>query len=210
MPNWCNNGVTITHTDSDEITALADAMAEGRFLDHVKPVPQDLKDTMSGSYGDDERQALLEAKTASNLEKYGYGNWYDFCVNEWGTKWDVDCDGTVHLDDEGHTVHASFDSAWAPPIGIYEELEAKGFEVRAYYYEPGMGFVGKWENGYDDCHNLDGARSDTVRDIIGEELDDYWCISENMAEWEEENEEPDAVTEWYEDGVEKLGLDPHK
>jgi hypothetical protein len=28
-----------------------------------------------------------------------------------------------------------------------------------------------------------------VRDMIGEELDDYFGISESMADWEEENEE---------------------
>jgi hypothetical protein len=28
-----------------------------------------------------------------------------------------------------------------------------------------------------------------VRDMIGEELDDYFCISESMADWEEENQE---------------------
>jgi hypothetical protein len=28
-----------------------------------------------------------------------------------------------------------------------------------------------------------------VRDIIGEELDDYFAISESMADWEEENQE---------------------
>jgi hypothetical protein len=27
--------------------------------------------------------------------------------------------------------------------------------------------------------------------LIGEELDDYFCISESMAEWEEENKELD-------------------
>jgi hypothetical protein len=28
-----------------------------------------------------------------------------------------------------------------------------------------------------------------VRDYIGEELDDYFCISESMSDWEEENKE---------------------
>jgi hypothetical protein len=190
MPNWASNGVTITHTDTAKIDALSKAMSEGKFCDFVIPVPQELRDTMAGSYGsDDERQALLEAQTRTNMEKYGYGNWYDFCVGRWHTKWDVDCQGTIEIADDGHTIHASFDSAWAPPTGVYEELVEQGYEVTAYYYEPGMGFVGKWDNGCDDCYEYHGHDSKTVRDYIGEELDDYFGISEDMAQWEEENEE---------------------
>jgi hypothetical protein len=189
MPNWCNNGVTITHSDPAKISALADAMAAGKFLNHIIPVPQSLMDTLAGSYGDDERQKLLEAQTADNIAKYGYSNWYDFCVSRWGTKWDVDCSGTIEIADDGHTIHASFDSAWSPPINVYEAMVEQGYEVIGHYYEPGMCFVGKWDNGYDECYELGGYDSKTVRDAIGEELDDYWCISENMAEWEAENEE---------------------
>ena len=40
MPNWCNNSVTITHTDPAKITALADAFAEARFCEAVIPTPE--------------------------------------------------------------------------------------------------------------------------------------------------------------------------
>jgi hypothetical protein len=59
----------------------------------------------------------------------------------------------------------------------------------AFYYEPGMQFVGKWDNGVDDYIEYGGEDSTTVRDTIGEELDDYFGISDSMAEWEEENAE---------------------
>lgn len=208
MPNWCSNGVTITHEDSTKIALLAEAMREGKFCNFAIPVPQDLKDTMSGSYGDDERQALLEAQTARNVETHGYGNWYDFCVNRWGTKWDVNCDGGVEVSDDGLTIDASFESAWSPPCGVYEALVEDGYDVVGYYYEPGMGYVGKWDNGCDDCIDYSGHNSKTVRDEIGEELDDYFGISESMAEYEEED--MDEVQEWYEEGVEKKGLVPHE
>jgi hypothetical protein len=86
-------------------------------------------------------------------------------------------------------VQASFDTAWAPPTGAYEKLMALGFEIEAFYYEPGMCFVGKWEDGIDEYYEYGGETSATVREAIGEELDDYFCISESMAEWEEENQE---------------------
>jgi hypothetical protein len=185
MPNWCSNGVEISHQDPAKIKALAEAMREGKFCSHVIPVPEDLQ-IVAGFLGDEAEQKELERKTAENREKYGYGNWYDFCVGRWGTKWDVDCQVTSEDD---NSVMASFDSAWAPPIGVYEMLVDEGFEVVAYYYEPGMAFVGKWDNGEDYCYEYGGYTSETVREAIGEELDDYFCISEEMKQWEEENEE---------------------
>jgi hypothetical protein len=189
MPNWCANGVTVTHSDPAKIAALAEAMREGRFLDHIVPVPLCLKETVAGSFGDPEKQAALERSQQENLNNHNYKDWYDFCVNEWGTKWDVNCEGTIDISPDGLTVTASFDSAWAPPCRVYEAMVEEGYEVTAYYYEPGMCFVGKWEDGEDGCYEYGGYDSNTVRDAIGAELDDYFCISENMAEWEEENNE---------------------
>jgi hypothetical protein len=206
MPNWCSNGVTITHTDPRKISALADAMKEGRFLNHIIPVPVDLTAEGSASHGGPDAERYDEIR-AENLEKHGYANWYDFCVDRWGTKWDVDCDGVIEVSEDGLTVNASFDSAWAPPCGVYEAMTEDGYEVEAYFYEPGMCFVGKWDNGIDDCYEYGNCNSNTVRDYIGEELDDYFCISESMAEYEDEDK--DELTLWYEEGVEKLGLTPH-
>ena len=87
MPNWCNNGLTLEHKDSAMVQRAYDALREGRFLQEFIPCPQDLIDTVSGSVG--EGQDALEAKQAANREKYGYATWYDYNVNEWGTKWDV-------------------------------------------------------------------------------------------------------------------------
>lgn len=212
MPNWCSNYIEVSHENPAKISALAEAMIDGNFCKHVIPTPEELNIT-AGCLGADDNpeQIALKAAEKSNLEKYGFSNWYDYQVARWGTKWDVDCQGTVNVSDDGRTLTANFDSAWSPPCGVYSEMVKQDYDVTAYYYECGMGFVGKWFNGEDDCYDIGGLDSKTVRDAIGDELDDMWCISENMAEWEEENqEEDDELTEWYEDGVEKKGLDPHK
>ena len=187
-----------------KIKLLQDAALEEKFCNFAIPVPQSLKDTTAGWSGDPVEQAANEAKEKANLEQYGYKNWYDFCVDEWGTKWDVQFD-SCEVSDDGLELEGSFESAWAPPIGVYDALVNEGYEVEAYYYEPGMCFVGKYDNGDDDYYEYGGENSNTVRDVIGEDLDDYFCISANMAEWEEENEdEREEFQEWYEDGVEKL------
>lgn len=201
MPNWCQNGVRIRHQDPMKIKLLNDAVHEEGFCNFAIPVPAELKDTTAGYMGDTEKQKELEAKQASNIAKYRYAHWYDFCVNEWGTKWDVQFD-SCEVSDDGLELSGSFESAWSPPVGVYNALVDQGYDVVGYYYEPGMCFVGKYDNGDDQCYEFGGETSATVRDAIGEDLDDYFCISEQMAEYEEEEKE--EVQIWYEDGVKKL------
>lgn len=191
MPNWCNNHIQIRGSDPAEIQRLADAMREGKFCDSIIPVPEDLQ-IVAGRVGDDTNpeQIELERQTAENIRKYGVGNWYDFCVRRWGTKWDVGGgDAVVNCDPDGLGFSASFDSAWSPPMGIVEELTNRGLSVTLYYNEPGMAYVGKYEDGVDDYYEYGGETSKTVRDAIGDELDDFWAISESMAEYEDEEEE---------------------
>jgi hypothetical protein len=163
---------------------------EGLLMEFL-PTPQELLDTVSGSMPHGPERDAHKAQMALNFEKYGAKDWYDWNTANWGTKWDFALDCVENPDP--NTVTASFDSAWSPPIEAYNKLMELGFEIEAFYYEPGMQFVGKvWgdADGFDDqCIEYGGATADTVRDMIGEELDDYFAISEQMADWEEENQE---------------------
>ena len=203
MPNWCNNNVTISHPDRATMVRLARAVRAGRFLDHVIPVPEDLQ-IVAGRVGSDDNpdQIELERREAENLAKYGAKNWYDFCVSRWGTKWNVDPYDRRDVKVVNNTIAFGFDSAWSPPIGVYQELMEQGYNVQAQYYEPGMAFVGEWNDGDDIYYDIGGLNSQTVRDEIGEFLDELYGISESMAEYEAEN--IDEFQEWYEDGVERL------
>jgi hypothetical protein len=201
MPNWCNNNLTLEHDDPAMIKRAYDALERGEFLQEFIPVPQELKDTISGFHGDPEEQAKLDAQTQANLAKYGAGNWYDFCVNHWGTKWDCGEQGASDIHPEGTMLHTSFDTAWAPPVAAYEKLEALGFKVDAMFYEPGMAFTGSYSNGSCDEINLEGlSANDVERDYP--DLDECFGISECMREYQEDEE----LTEWIKDGKEKLGL----
>lgn len=184
MPNWCNNGITLRHADP----AMIDRVIKGQegLLMEFLPTPKELTETVAGFMGEDKR-AAHEAQQAANIEKYGYKDWYDWNVANWGTKWDVNLDSVERED--ANTVRASFESAWSPPTTAYEKLMELGFEVTAYYYEPGMCFVGKWENGEDEYYEYGGESSTTVREAIGEELDDYFGISEELANYEEMEDE---------------------
>jgi len=201
MPNWCSNSIEISHKDPAKITELAQALKEGKFCNYAIPVPAILTDPeTTTNYGDPDKQAAADAVREAARKATGYLSWYDFCTSRWGTKWDVEAH-EVEIDDDGLGFSGGFDSAWAPPMGVVEELVNQGFQVTLYYYEPGMGFVGKFEDGCDDYYEYGGENSKTVRAAIGDELDDMFGISESMAEYEAENEE--ELTAWVKDGVEK-------
>jgi len=191
MPNYCNNVVEVSHPDPAKLKELVEAFNRSEFCSYAIPVPNELNIVAGRVGADDEpEQIKLHEQTMHNLSTYGHANWYDFCVSKWGTKWDCGTDGDPEVLEAGQTnTTLSFVSAYAPPIGVYETLEAQGFEVRAYYDEPGMGFCGVWDDGNDDYYEYGDMSSEAVAEMLPPELDELFCISETMANYEEANEE---------------------
>ena len=189
MPNWCNNTVELSHENPEMMARAVKSFNDGSFLNEFIPVPAELNIT-AGRESDENVQKALEEKEKANQEKYGYSSWYDYCVNEWGTKWDIEPYEPVTLDEDGRLT-MSFDSAWSPPTQAYEKLLDLGFSLRAYYYESGMGFCGIWDEGFDDYYEIGGESADEVAEMLPDELDEMFGISENIRMWEEENQEID-------------------
>jgi hypothetical protein len=189
MPNWCNNTLTLEHENPAMIARAKAAFLNGRLLDEFIPVPADLQ-IVAGSVGakGSPEQNELELKEEFNRITHGYATWYDFCVNEWGTKWDVGGDDGVLNDIDGGII-VSFDSAWAPPTTAYAKLEELGFKILAMYYEPGMAFAGVYEDGVDDYYEYGGLDSAGIAETLPSALDEAFGISESVAEWEAENAE---------------------
>jgi hypothetical protein len=156
------------------------AFKEGRLLNEFIPCPAELHEHEAPV-----RDLALADKFVA---LYGATDWYNWQVKNWGTKWDIGADGEPAQDIPGGLM-LSFDSAWAPPTNAYEQLEELGFSIRATYYEPGMCFAGIWENGNDDYYEWGGMASDEVRETLPPELDEAYCISEYLAECEEQEEE---------------------
>jgi hypothetical protein len=193
MPNWCNNHLTLTHEDPAMIQRAYDALERGEFLSEFIPVPKELSEATANFTTNEQL-----------LEKHGYSDWYGFCTNEWGTKWDTGEAGNNDIHPDGKMLTAGFDTAWSPPIAAYEKLMDLGFSVKAGYYEPGMGYAGLWEDGDDDYYDLSEMNSKEVEDALPSGLDDLFGISETMAEYEAEEQE--ELTSWIKDGAEKKAL----
>ena len=187
MPNWCNNSVEIYHDDPKMIERVRTAFNGEGLLQEFIPVPEDLRNIVAGSVPVAEEEAH-KLKEEFNRMTYGYTNWYDYCVNEWGTKWDIGADGNPAQDIPGGLM-LGFESAWAPPTAAYEKLQAMGFRITAMYYEPGMAFAGVWDNGDDDYYEYGGMSSTEIAETLPAELDEAFNISEDVAQWEAENAE---------------------
>ena len=189
MPNWCSNKVTFTHGDHAQIKRLVEAYNRDGLFAEFHPCPQELLDTVAGSHGDADKQAELEKQEKANIERHGHANWYDWCVANWGTKWDVNTNGdTAEVEDGELAVEIWFDTAWSPPIGFYQHMESLGFKVDAFYYEPGMGVCGRNTMNDDDYYEIAGD-ADWVNANIPIEINDAFSISECMGDWESEEED---------------------
>jgi len=171
MPNWCANVLDLTHDDLTMIARAKKALEDERFCDEFAPLPEALKETTAPSMPNEQL-----------INETGYSDWYNHNIGEWGTKWDFGS-YDVSQNDDNH-LHASFDSAWSPPLVLMEKLEEQGFRVRLEYYEPGMDFCGVYEAGFDETWNC-GDAPEIVREFWGmDELeeDDLFEDDEEEAE----------------------------
>jgi hypothetical protein len=190
MPNWCNNYLELEHDDPAMIERAKTAFADAKLLAEFVPVPESLH-IVAGRVGSDEdaEQKKLAEDTARNIATHGYANWYDFCVNEWGTKWDVGGEGDQATVRSPNSISMNFDSAWAPPIAAMEKFQDLGFKVKLVYWESGMCFCGVYDENGDDYLDYSDMSADEVEANINPEIDECMCIVENLREWEEQNAE---------------------
>ena len=192
MPNYCNNNIVITGPNSviDKIEKIANG-DKGDLLQYFYPMPKALEDTTAPLQKDATKEEKAKAK--ENLKKYGYDNWYDWRVENWGTKWDIMEFYNINRKEIGEDeseISLGFDTAWAPALGAYERFidENSNCSLKAYYYEPGCDFMGEWDNGIDSCFQVAkyGLDDDFWKEGIGSTLDDYFGITESMAQYLED------------------------
>jgi len=170
MPNWCFNRMVVD-TTNESGRKLAEAFRpkydredDGRVFKNdyarpfndLMPCPEELQIEAGyfgkGSAKDEEMQQLY----ASNKEKFGYANWYDWQIANWGTKWDARVED--FQDDDPKEVYIYFETAWSPPVEFlkwYSELHPDVIFDNE-YDEEGCFFEGKTSNHpdrgfYDNC-----------------------------------------------------------
>ena len=163
MPNWCSNTIEIEGT-KEQINAFVSFLDEQtgkEWFSFFKPTPPELKEE----------------------------GWYEWNVENWGTKWNCDAQDWVKVENpnaDESSVTFWFDSAWSPPTALYEFIEATStLNIKASYNEGGMGFVGEFVDGVDECFNYESLED---LEDIPEHLVDEWNLAEQMEMNEEEDE----------------------
>jgi len=178
MPNWCANSLKIKPKTTRAKYALERHIMpelkkgqECRLFNAIIPMPQELIDTVCGSV-EESKRAAHAAQMQANIEKHGYPTWYEFANAKWGTKWDA-CEPTHQVNEDG-SVTIWFDTAWSPPMPIYEKLEEMGFEVEATYCECGIGFVGWYADGEDNEYEINFFSDDGDDDSSNERMEAFF------------------------------------
>ena len=102
-------------------------------------------------------------------------NWYDWCVSNWGTKWDVH-DEAPDLYSANGRLYSFFQSAWAPPIAAFEFAERNGWKIEASFCEPAVDFIGEYKHGVESTYTMVDAPGH-----LKEEYDDVydWFFDED-------------------------------
>lgn len=137
MPNWCVNELSITGPDTElrRFKRTGKAKSTALSLDRFVPIPDELQGKASPAHvvPDDKYEQALQHHEAQIREtplltnmapisesmsqaysaRFGADNWYDWCMENWGTKWDVQA--TLIMDEPGE-LRYTFASAWDPPL----------------------------------------------------------------------------------------------
>lgn len=162
MPNWCSNRLVI-EGEEHALTSLLSAAKtdETDFsFNGLVPMPEELKSIRTGGAeidgvhvtawrevpqedGTIVKVPLTAEYKAELLQKYGSDNWYDWSIENWGTKWDAS-EARVDVDGSEDVAEIDFETAWGPPSEFVKTLAAKFpmFRITLMYAEPGMCFGG--------------------------------------------------------------------
>jgi hypothetical protein len=149
MPNWCDNQLEVVG-DRDELQRFVDATKnnneEGSHgLNHLFPIPEQLVETTSGWFSDPDEQAKQTAKEEANVAKFGHKDWYDWALENWGSKWgasnfqwtsfdyELDEESVLHgapssvlkVKDTDKYIGANFQSAWGPCDGLIKTISTQ-------------------------------------------------------------------------------------
>lgn len=149
MPNWCYNNLTVDGTREGVNNFLTAITNEDGAYDMTipYPCPEELQINarfLSADDGtDDEETAALRKQFAENYKKYGARNWYDWQIDNWGTKWAPNVEDH-YIQNNGKSVQFSMESAWAPPTNLIKKLSEKfpTLQFVLSYDEGGMCFAG--------------------------------------------------------------------
>lgn len=141
MPNWVHNNIIIQSDDAEALASLKKRVGATVQVPGVEYVKDENGKIVSGDDG-----APLTVPTqhttenpvfafwnivqpgAEEIAAYGDQGWYNWNIENWGTKWDVGGNVEV-IEDTDSYWHLAFDTAWSAPHEALVELSTQFPEV---------------------------------------------------------------------------------
>jgi len=190
MPNHCTNRVTVEGPQEviDWMKAAVreekeDGTVEPFSANKVIPMPAVLVGTVKSSKPNPEEQAKNDAA----LKACGYDNWYDWCCQNWGTKWghydfwSEEWDGNV----------IGFSTAWIPSTPVVAALAQKfpQLKITHDYSDEGYDFAGRtvYEDGEQTAGIFYEYDTPEWEEFMADLHGDGW-----LEQWEEQKAEMEA------------------
>ena len=160
MPNWCNNRVDFYSDDTDKIAELREIFTGDDVFRKIVPPPNWQKTPLAEKdvkeYSFSKPRGEVGELPVVKDKGFGKGlyfpstdnnddRWYDWNIQNWGTKWDVDGKYSNIEDYDEYSFQVEFETAWSPPEQIYYALREKYGEtvdITWFYDEPGAQVAG--------------------------------------------------------------------
>ena len=156
MPNDCNNSFTITNITTEQWQAITMTFQvrgvgyQQDFLETFYPEPDYSVTPVADTYPEISAQ---HAKTEEERERIlrneptiRENSWYDWRIQNWGTKWDVySCCNDWEDEQPSTEFNASFCTAWSPLSAEFMAVLSKHFPgaiLTNFYDEEGEDFCG--------------------------------------------------------------------
>lgn len=149
MPNYCTNTLNVWG-DSEQLKEFKEkTMIEknGEFhftFDILFPTPKELgEDTTPPEKREGESETDYQKRMKDRKETFGYDNWYDWRIANWGTKWDA-LETYYSEDKYSEDLILDFETAWSPPVEWLKKVSLKfpNLNFILYYIEEGTFFCG--------------------------------------------------------------------
>jgi len=121
MPNWISNNITLSGNEEDlkKIKELVKSEHSEFDFNKIIKCPDELNDNTSPLHKKEgETDKDFKEKRRRFIKEYGSDNWYDWCIYNWGTKWNASNDSLSY---EG-LENISFDTAWSTPMRVLIKL----------------------------------------------------------------------------------------
>lgn len=132
MPNWCENEVDIT----GDYEQLKELMTEAS------------KPNLSFDNGESKPKFLMDNLVPMPTELHETNGWWDWRIDNWGTKWDLnqDYDDTqVDYEEGDREAGLTYQTAWAPNREFWKTVSKRfpKLVIDLRYLEEGMWFMGQ-------------------------------------------------------------------